>query len=279
MKKILLLAAMAIILNANAQIKMPAASSTQTITQDFGMGKIELSYSRPNIKGRAVFKENSELAPLDKVWRTGANAVTKIKFTDPVTMGGKDIDTGSYAIWTIPGKKEWTIIINKDAKNWGTQYAELDDLLRFNVPAETMKESVETFTMQFANIKPESCELHLMWGNVAVKIPITTNIRDRIRKQVETALSADKVTPNVYQAAANFYYDLDKDLNKALANATKATEANPKAYYLFILKAKIEKDLGDKASAKADAEKCASLAKEQKNDDYVRMANDLLKKL
>ncbi|MGL1645727.1 DUF2911 domain-containing protein, partial [Vibrio parahaemolyticus] len=71
---------------ANAQVRMPAPSSTQTITQDFGLGKIELTYSRPNIKGRTVFKENSELAPLGKVWRTGANASTKIKFTDPVSI-------------------------------------------------------------------------------------------------------------------------------------------------------------------------------------------------
>jgi tetratricopeptide (TPR) repeat protein len=279
MKRILLLAVLASALSANAQIKMPAPSTTQTITQDFGMGKIELVYSRPNIKGRTLFKDNSELAPLGKVWRTGANAVTKIKLLDAITMGGKNIDTGSYAIWTIPGKKEWTIIINKDSKNWGTQYVEADDLLRFTVAAETMKESIETLTMQFADIKPESCELHIMWGNTAVRIPITTNIRDRIRKQVETALSADKVNPNTYFTAANFYFDLDKDLNKALANATKAAEANTNAYWVFILKAKIERDLGDKASAKADAEKCIKLATDQKNDDYVRMANDLIKKL
>ncbi|MFX8339426.1 DUF2911 domain-containing protein, partial [Acinetobacter baumannii] len=85
----------------------------------------------------------------------------------------------SYAIYTIPGKKEWTIIINKDSKNWGTQYAEQDDLFRFTVVSEEMKATMETFTMQFAAIKPESCELHLMWANTAVKIPITTNIKDR----------------------------------------------------------------------------------------------------
>jgi len=279
MKQILLLAAMAIFFNANAQVKVPAPSSTQTIIQDFGLGKIELNYSRPNIKGRVVFKEKSELAPLGQVWRTGANSVTKIKFTDVVVMGGKNIDTGTYAIWTIPGKKEWTIILNKDYKNWGTQYAQADDYFRFTVTAESMKESVETFTMQFADIKPESCEIHLMWGTVAVRIPITTNIRDRIRKQFEDALSADKVNPNIYYSAASFYYDLDKNNLKALTNAAKATEANPKAYYMFILKAKIEKDLGDKAAAKADAETCIKLATEQKNEDYVRAGKELIQSL
>jgi hypothetical protein len=278
-KKILLLAAIIYASSASAQIKMPAASSSQTIVQDFGMGKLELSYSRPNIKGRELFKENSELAPLGKVWRTGANAATKLTVIDPISIGGHALDTGSYAIFTILGKTEWTIIINKGVNKPATQYDEKDDVFRITVPANKMKETVETFTIQFANIKAESCDLQLVWGNVLVNIPITTNIRDRIRTQVETAVAAEDATANTYFAAANFYYDLDKDLNKALATVSKATEANPKAFLMFILKAKIERDLGDKASAKADAEKCASLAAEQNNDDYVRMANELIQKL
>jgi tetratricopeptide (TPR) repeat protein len=279
MKKILLLVSLIIVTAAQAQIKMPAASSTQTIVQNFGLGTIELTYSRPNIKGRVVFKENSELAPLGKVWRTGANAVTKLKITDPVMIGGKAVDTGSYALWTIPGKSEWTIIINKDAKNWGTVYVEADDLLRFTIPTEKMKESMETLTMQFAEIKPESCELHIMWSNVDVKIPFTSSVKERVRAQVEKALTADNITANTYFAAANFYYEYDKDFNKALPLATKAAESNPKAYYFFLLKAKIEKDLGDKASAKADAEKCITGATEAKNDDYVRAGKELISKL
>ena len=279
MKKILLLAAAAFVMNAQAQIKMPAPSPTQSITQEFGLGKLELTYSRPSIKGRQLFKENSELAPLGKVWRTGANAVTKLKVTDAIALGGKSLDSGSYAIYTIPGKNEWTIILNKDANKWGTEYTEADDVFRITVPAEKMKETVETFTFQFANIKSESCELHLMWGNTAVVIPITTNVKDRIRTSVEKALGSDNVSPNVYFAAANFYFEWDKDYNKALANASKAIAANQKAFWVYLLKAKIEKDMGNKADAKADALQCASLAKEQKNEDYVRNANELIAKL
>jgi hypothetical protein len=279
MKKLLLLAASAFVLSAQSQIRMPQPSPGQVITQDFGMGKLELTYSRPSIKGRQLFKENSELAPLGKVWRTGANSATKLKVTDPIAMGGKAVDTGSYAIFTIPGKSEWTIIINKDSKNWGTNYAEQDDIFRFTVPAMKMKESVEVFTMQFANVKNESCELHLMWGNTAVSIPITTNIRDRIRAQVEQAVGADKVSARTYFTAANFYYELDKDYNKALSNVNKAVEADPKAFYMFLLKAKIEKELGDKVAAKASAEKCIALATEAKNDDYIRSAKELISKL
>lgn len=279
MKQFFLLAAITIAFTSQSQIKMPAPSPAQTIAQDFGLGQIEISYSRPGLKGRTAFGENSELAPLGKVWRTGANAVTKIKNTDVITFGGHKLDTGTYAIWTIPGEKEWTIIINKDYKNWGTQYVEADNLFQFTVPAEKIKRVVETFTIQFDNNKDESCYLYLIWGNTLVAIPITTNINDKIRTQVEAALNSDKVNANTYYTAANFYYTYDKDLNKALSNVTKAVNANQKNAAAFILKAKIEKDLGDKASAKTDAEKCASLGKEMKNDDYVRTAEELIKSL
>jgi tetratricopeptide (TPR) repeat protein len=276
MKQLLLLAASVFTLVANAQIKLPAPSPAQTITQDFGLGKIELTYSRPSLKGRSVFKEKSELAPLGQVWRTGANAVTKITFSNAVTIGGKPLESGSYAIYTIPGKTEWTIIINKDATLWGTQYNEAHDVFRFTVAADKLKESAETFTMQFADFKQESCELHLMWGNTAIRIPITTDVKSLLRPQVEKALEADNVSANTYMNAASFYYEWDKDLNKALANITKATDANPKGAYLFILKAKIERDLGDKVSAKADAQKAISIATDAKNDEYIQMGKDVL---
>ena len=264
---------------AMAQIKMPAPSSTQTITQDFGVGKLEITYSRPSIKNRPLFKEGSELAPLGKVWRTGANGATKLKVNDPISIAGKLVDTGTYAIFTIPGKNEWTFILNKGAKNWGSEYVESSDIFRVTVPIGKIKESEEIFTIQFANVKYESCEMQLKWGNTLVSIPIHTNVRDRIRMQVETALSSDNITPQVFQQAANFYYEFDKNLPKALTNISKAIGEQSDKFWLYLTKAKIERDLGDKTAAKASAEKCIEEAAKQKNDDYVRSATELIKKL
>ena len=280
MKKTLLLAATLCSLGAFAQIRMPAPSTSQTITQAFGLGSMKLTYSRPNIKDRALFKDNSELAPLGKLWRLGANAATRITFTDRVMVGGKLLDTGSYVIYAKPGKEYWDIIFNKGLNNWGTDgYKESEDVVTTRVKSDKLNMEVETFTMQFGNIQPESCELQIIWGNVAVRVPMSTNIKDRIRAQVEKALSADNADGNTYASAANFYYEWDKDLNKALANITKATQANPKAYWLLLLQTRIQKDLGDKVAAKASAEKTIAVATEAKNDDYVRQANELLKKL
>ena len=262
-----------------AQIKMPAPSPTQTISQDFGLGKLEITYSRPSVKNRQIFKENSELAPLGKVWRTGANFATKIKITDPCTIAGNALDTGVYAIYTIPGKTDWTFIINKESKKWGTQYNQEGDVFRAVVPVQKKKDFVETFSIEFGNVKAETCDLQLMWANVLVSIPISTNIKERVRAQVTTALSKDSVTWQTYQQAANFYYDLDKDYAKALTNITKAIDGKTDKFWLLLMKAKIERDMGDKIAAKTSAEACKASAAEQKNDDYVRSATELINKL
>ncbi len=280
MKQLLLLAATLCSMNVFAQIKMPAPSPGQKIVQDFGMGSIELTYSRPGIKGRSLMKDNSDLAPLNKIWRTGANAATKLTFTDKVTIGGKALDTGSYVLYTIPGKDYWEIIINKGLNNWGADgYKEAEDVVRFKVKADKTSNIAETFTMQFANIQPETCELHLLWGNTDIRIPISTNVKDRLRAQIEKALNAETVNPAVYQPAANFYFEWDKDLNKALSNVAKAIQANPKGFWLFLLQAKIQKELGDKTTAKTSAEKCVELAAAANNPEYVKLGNELIKKL
>lgn len=280
MKKIFLLAATICSMSAFAQINMPQPSTTQRITQAFGMGSIELTYSRPNINGRSLLKENSDLAPLNKLWRTGANAATRLKFTDNVTIGGKRLDTGSYVLYTIPGKDNWEVILNKGLTNWGTDgYKEAEDVVRFKVKADKASGNTETFTMQFANIGFESCELNIIWGGTSVKIPISTNVKDRLRAQVEKSLGAEKVNPNAYYPAANFYYEWDKDMTKALNAATKATEVNQNGFWIFLLKAKIQRDMGDKVGAKASAEKCIELATTAKNDEYVKLGTELIKKL
>ena len=260
----------------NAQVNMPAPSSTQTIHQDFGMGKIQLIYSRPSIKGRKLFEENSPIAPLGKPWRTGANAATKISFTDNVTIGDKSFDKGDYVIYTVPGKAQWDVVFSKgNAYPGGDGFKESDDVLRLKIAPVKSGNNVETFTMQFANILPESCDLQLMWGKTIVNVPIKTNIKDRLRTQFEAALKSDK---KPYFQAANFYYDWEKDNAKALENVNKAIDENKKAFYMYLLKAKIQKDMGDAAGAKATANKVIELATEAKNDDYIKQATDFLKK-
>ena len=258
---------------SNAQVKMPAPSTTQIIKQDFGMAAVELTYSRPNAKGRKIY---GNLVPWGKLWRTGANAATRIAFKDPVEISGKKIDSGTYVIYTIPNIDTWEIILNKGITNWGSEgYKEADDICRFKIEPVKMKVKLETITMQFAEVKAESCELHIMWEKIAVIIPITTNIKDKLKAQIDVAMLTDK---KPYWQAAQFYNEYDKNLTKALDNCTKAIEGNEKAYWMWIYKAKIQKEMGDDAGALASSKKSLELAKEAKNEDYVKMNEELQKK-
>ena len=280
MKKICIAIVSLLCMQANAQIKMPAASPTQTLSQDFGLGKIEIVYSRPGLKGRAAFGNGTLLAPIGSVWRTGANGATKVTFSDAVTIGGKTLDAGSYGLFTIPGEKEWTIIFNTNSKGWGSfEYKESEDVVRLQVKAETTNNSTETFTINVDNINAETATISLKWANTLVNIPITIDIKPTIRKQVAEATSGTNVNPNVYQAAANFFYDLDKDYGNALKYVNKAIESNASAYWLFLLKGKVQKELGDKKGARISAEACIKMATEAKNQDYVRSGKALLESL
>jgi len=257
-----------------AQVRMPAPSPTQTIKQDFGMGSIELVYSRPGAKGRKIF---GDLVPYDKVWRTGANAATRLHFSDMIELNGKRIDTGTYVLYTIPGIDSWDIILNAGVKNWGTDgYKESDDIIRFKVEPAKMKIKMETFTMQFANIKPESCELQIMWEKTMVSIPILANIKEKIKAQIDVAMLTDK---KPYWQAAQYYNEYEHNLTKALDNCTKAFEDNNKAYWILLYKAKIQKEMGDNAGAMVSSKRSLELAKEAKNDDYVKMNEELQRKL
>ncbi len=148
----------------------PAASPTATVKQMVGNTEMEIVYSRPSLDGRDMAK----LAPAGKVWRTGANANTKINFNKDVMLGGKAVPAGEYSMYSIPGDGEWTIIINK-AKSWGTQYDESQDVVRFTAPATKTSASVETFRIDMTDFDKndkDNANIELAWGNVSVKFPI-----------------------------------------------------------------------------------------------------------
>jgi len=275
MKNVLFSAAFAVsALAGYSQMKMPQPSPTQTIKQDFALGQIELTYSRPAAKERTVF---GDLVPYGKIWRTGANAATQIKFSEPVEIMGKKLDTGNYAIYTIPGVDSWEVIFNKGTTNWGIDgYKESEDVIRIKTEPLKIKTETENLTIQFDNIKPESCELWIVWDRTGIKIPITANIKDKLRSQLEASMGGEK---KPYFQAAQFYNEYDKNYPLALENINKATEENPKAFWVYLYKAKIQKQMGDVAGAKASSMKSMEVAKAEKNDDYVKLNEDFLKTL
>jgi len=273
MKKIfLLLNATMMLLGANAQtLTTPQPSPTQSLKQNFGTGSIELSYSRPAKKGRKVM---GDLVPFGKVWRTGANGATTVTFSDDVTIGGKDLKAGKYGLLTIPGEKKWTIIISKDVTvNQPADYKVENDAARVEADVITMPYTIENFTIGINDITGSSCNIQLMWESTFVQFPVTTGTDAKVMAQIDNAMNKDN---KPYFSAASYYYDNGKDLKQASAWVDKALESNKEAFWMYLLKARIAKKLGDNAASKAAAQTCIEYATKAKNDDYVKMATELI---
>lgn len=272
MKKFFLLAAFTGIFCAGmAQLKTPAPSPLQTVKQEFGLSSIELSYSRPAVKGRTIW---GDLVPYGKVWRTGANGATTITFGDDVTFGGQKVPAGKYGLLTIPEAYQWTVIITKQLDVTSpAAYKQDQDVIRIKVNPIDLDFSLESFTMLFDNITGNSLNLMIGWDRKLAVIPITTEVDAKINAQIESLKGKENFP---YYSAAVYYLEKGKDLNTALTWFDKAAQQNPEAFWVLHQKAKCEAKLGKKKEAIATANKSIELATKAKNDDYVTLNKKLI---
>ena len=253
-----------------AQISMPAPSPAATIEQRVGLTDITVKYSRPSVKGRNMF---GETLPYGTPWRAGANNATTIKFDDDVTVEGNKVPKGEYALYTIPNENEWTVILNKNTKLGGNtqDYKEADDVARFKVKPTKTANKTETLTINFTDLTPATANLEILWENTSVKFKIVTEVDSKVMAQIqEKVVSAQNVSPDLYAAAAVYYLDNNKDPKLALDWIKKANEKDPKFWNMHT-QAKIQAKNKDYKGAVASAEKSIALAKEAKNQDYVRL--------
>lgn len=257
------------------QLTTPQASPTQTVKQNFGLSAIDLSYSRPGMKGRKIF---GDLVPYGKVWRTGANSATTLTFGDEVTIGGTKVPAGKYGLLTIPGEKEWTIIITKQTDVTSPDaYKQDQDVVRVTVSPMMLPFPIETFTISFDDVKSSSCNLGLMWDKVYLAFPITTDVDSKVMKAIDNIMNKDN---KPYYSAAQYYYDNGKDMNQALAWINKAVDAAPNEQpWVHTLKTRILVKLGKKTEAIAAANNAIRIATATKNPDFVKQNEDILKTL
>lgn len=275
MKKFMLAALLVgSIMTSQAQLRTPAPSPLQTIKQDFGLGSIEIAYSRPAMKGRKIF---GDLVPYGNVWRTGANSATTLQFSDEVTIGGVKLAPGKYGLLSIPNKDSWTLIISKQTDVTSpSAYKQEMDVVRVNVPVSKTNDRTENFMIQVDNIKPTQCQIELSWDQVKVALTVDTDIDTRIMQQINTAMQGEKPP---YFNAAMYFMDNGKDLNQALSWFEKAATATPTAYWVLHQLANCQAKLGKKAEAKVSAQKSKELALAAKNMDYVKLNDKLLAEL
>lgn len=245
---------------ANAQeFHMPKPSPTVTVNQGFSTSFIKLKYSRPSMKGRVIF---GELLPYGELWRAGANEATQITFGEDVSLAGHPIKAGSYALYTIPNKKKWKIILNKGVDNWGPMgFDKKENVLTFTVPVKHLKGKQETFRISIEDMTGNSCNMVLAWADVSVSIPVKADNNERIMSYLDKQLKGDKPP---YAQAAGYYLSTNQKLEDALKYADLAIKQNSKAFYLYWLQAKIYQKLGqhEKAveAAKLSAEKAKGTA-------------------
>lgn len=273
MKKILI--ALAIILApfaTEAQIKTPQASPKGYIKQTVGLTDIEVTYSRPGARGRAVF---GNLVPFGKLWRTGANENTIINFGDDVVIDGKTLKKGKYSIYTIPKIESWEVIFYLSTDNWGLpeNWNEAYVVLRTTVKEDALPTPVETFTIGINGLDQNFAYLEMAWENshVALKFEVPTS-------KIATASIQKTLTGptwNDYYAASQYLFQSNGNMISARDYVDKALEmSTEKPYYLTRLKSLIQAKQGDKAGAIETAKISLAAAEAANNQDYVKMNKD-----
>lgn len=257
-----------------AQVKTPQPSPLSTVKQTVGLTDVEIEYSRPSARGRVVFGADG-VVPFGEMWRTGANASTKISFSDDVKVEGKELKAGKYAIYTIPNAAEWTVIFYKDLTHWGVpeEYKAEDEALRVMVKPQMMGMSVETFLINMGSLRNNAAQLEFIWDKTLVEVNIEFNTDAKVTKSIESALAGPAARD--YYLAARYYYEEKKDLNQALAWSQKANELAPRYWQLY-LEAQIFGGLERYSEAIAVAERSKAMAEKENDPNYVRNNEKLI---
>jgi hypothetical protein len=279
MKKIVLsLFVAAIALTTNAQIKTPAPSPSSKLEQAVGLTDVTLDYSRPGMRGRTIF---GDLVPFNKVWRTGANKNTTVTFSSNVTIDGKELKKGTYALYTKPAKDSWEVIFYTDSNNWGTprKWDASKVALSTTAKVQPMPMKIETFTLSIDDITNNSAVIGILWENAYVGVKFNTPTD----KGVEASISKTMLGPSAgdYFSAAKYYLDEGKDIQKAKTWINKAvdmTKDKPR-FWFSRQQALILAKAGDKKGAIKAAKASLAGAEKAGNADYIKMNKDFLSKM
>ena len=250
------------------QIQTPASSPAAKVEQVVGLTTVTVEYSRPGVKGRDIFSADG-LVPFGKIWRTGANAATKIEFSDDVSINGESLKGGAYAVLTVPTAESWTVnFYSYESSSFGSYVEKTPDL---SVTAEVnkMEMALESFTISLHNITSNSATLNFAWADTWVSLDLGVEVDERVMKNIESVMAGP--SNGDYYAAASYYHSAGKDLNQALEWINKATDVESPRFWQVRRKALILADMGKTKEAIAAAEQSLKLAEAAGNDDYVRM--------
>jgi len=260
------------------KIDFPQASPLASIKERVGVTDVSVEYSRPSARERKIF---GGLVPYGAVWRTGANAATKMTFSTDVKLGGAAVPAGTYALFTIPGEAEWTVILSKVSDEWGSYtYNQKDDQARVKVKPVATAEPLETMTIGVQDMRAGKANLVIAWEKTKVPIEIDTDVVAKVKPQIEAAMAGSGEKP--YFPAAMFYYENDLDMKLAKEWIEAAAKKQPDAVWLIYRKGLILKKAGDKEGAIAAAKQALELASKEEGEakaEYTRLSENLIASL
>ena len=277
MKKVLLsLCIIATTSSVFAQVKTPKPSPAAKIEQTVGLTEVTVAYSRPSAKGRKIF---NNLVPYGKIWRTGANANTKITFSDDITIDGKSLAKGTYALYTKPNANNWEVFFYSDSNNWGNpkKWDATKVALSTTVKTEQMPMHIETFTISIDDLTNDSALIGLFWENTYAGIKIKVPTDEKASKSITKTMNGPSARD--YYNAAAYYLSENKNMDEAKIYIDKAvamTKDKPLFYFLR-RQSLIYAKTGDKKGAIKAAKASLEYADKAKNADYVKMNKDSLK--
>lgn len=215
--------------SAFSQFNFPELSPKGVLEQKIGSTFITIAYERPAARGRQIF---GGLVTYDKLWRTGAGNCTKISFSDAVIINNKRIEKGTYSLFTIPGKKSWTVILNSDTTLYGTpNYDEQKDIVRFQTDSQQSTRFYESFTFDI-DVVPNNAKIYMSWGNTQISFKVDTEIDRLSNKFIAENLLTDKSNnADEYATAAEYYYYRNENLDQAIWLINKAIAKKGEAWY------------------------------------------------
>jgi hypothetical protein len=258
--------------SSEAQVKTPQASPRANVFQTVGLTDVEVNYSRPGAKGRPVF---GNLVPFGKLWRTGANENTTVSFSDDVIIDGKTLKKGKYALYTVPRIESWDVIFYTTTDNWGLpqEFSEANVALRTTVKEEALSKPVESLTINIASLDANFAYLEIYWENSYVALKFEVPTQKTAIANIEKVLAGP--TAADYNSAAQFIFQSNGDLTKALGYINKALDMSvEKPFWFNRLKSLILAKQGDKKAAIEAAKLSLEAAEAAKNQDYVKMNKD-----
>lgn len=249
-----------------AQIKLPSPSPGATVMQTVGTTDLTVTYSRPSLKGRQPFTD--AFVPMNKVWRTGANAPTLFTTTTDVMVNGKTLSAGTYALFTLPQDGGASLIFSKNKTSTEQTYKQDDDALRVNLTAGQTDEKIETFTIGFGDLTDSTAKMNFMWANIKASADLKVDVNTNAAASVDKAVADKPEDAAILQAAASYNVSKGRNLEQSLGWIDKSITMKETFRNLFV-KSQILAKMGKYTEALPVAQKALSLGQSTSDPSFA----------